>query len=115
MRRLSDIVLNQKSLMLSRAVLVADACQQMSESHMDSVLVVDEQKRLEGIFTAHDALRRVIDSDRESTSTHLADVMTPHPKPSTELFSGDKTEQKSLWIVKKARVHSVDNERASDS
>ncbi len=79
MRHLSDIVLIQNSLMLSKAVLVADACQQMSEAHVDSVLVVDEQKRLEGIFTAHDALRRVIDSDRESTSTHLADVMTPHP------------------------------------
>ncbi len=79
MRRLSDIVLNQNPLMLSSTVLVADACRQMSESHVDSVLVVDEQKRLEGIFTGRDAVRRMIDSGRESTSTHLADVMTPHP------------------------------------
>ena len=79
MRHLSDIVLNQISLMLPSTELVADACRQMSESHVDSVLVVDEQKRLEGIFTGHDAVRRVIDSDRKSTSTHLADVMTPHP------------------------------------
>ena len=79
MRHLSDIVLNQNPLMLPSTVLVADACRQMSESHVDSVLVVDEQKRLEGIFTGHDAVRRVIDSDRESTSTHLADVMTRHP------------------------------------
>ena len=79
MRRLSDIVFNQNPLILSSTVLVADACQQMFDSRVDSVLVVDEQKRLEGIFTGHDAVRRVIDSDRESTSTHLADVMTPHP------------------------------------
>ena len=79
MRHLFDIVLNQDALMLPSTVLVADACRQMTESRVDSVLVVDEQKRLEGIFTGHDAVRRVIDSGRESRSTHLADVMTPHP------------------------------------
>lgn len=79
MRHLSDIVLNHPSLMLPKAALVADACQQMSESQVDSVLVVDEQKRLEGIFTAHDAMRRVVHTGRKSASTHLADVMTPHP------------------------------------
>ncbi len=79
MRHLFDIVLNKDALMLPSTVLVADACRQMTESRVDSVLVVDEQKRLEGIFTGHDAVRRVIDSGRESTSTHLADVMTPHP------------------------------------
>ena len=79
MRHLSEIVLTHSSLMLPGTVLVADACRKMSESHVDSVLVVDQHKRLEGIFTAHDAVRRVIDSDRESMSTHLADVMTPHP------------------------------------
>lgn len=79
MRHLSDIVLNQNALMLPGNVLAADACRQMFESHVDSVLVVDKQKRLEGIFTDHDAVRRLTDSDRESTSTHLADVMTPHP------------------------------------
>lgn len=79
MRQLSDIVFNQNPLMLSSTVLVADACQQMFESRVDTVLVVDEQNRLEGIFTGHDAVRRVIEADRESKSTHLADVMTPHP------------------------------------
>ena len=79
MRHLSDIVLNHPPLMLSSTALVADACQQMFESQVDSVLVVDEQKRLQGIFTGGDVVRRVIDADRESKTTHLADVMTPHP------------------------------------
>ena len=79
MRHLSDIVLNQNPLMLPSTVLVADACQQMFKSHVDSVLVVDDQKRLQGIFTAHDAVRRVTNAGRESTSTRLGDVMTPYP------------------------------------
>ncbi len=48
MRRLSDIVFNQNPLIFSGNVLVADACQQMFDSRVDSVLVVDEQKRLGG-------------------------------------------------------------------
>ncbi len=79
MRHFSDIVPNRNPLMLSKTVPVADACRQMFESRTDSVLVVDEQKRLEGIFTAHDAVRRVTAAGRESTSIHLADVMTPRP------------------------------------
>lgn len=79
MRHLSDIVLNRNPLMLPKTALVADACRQMSESRVDSVLVVDEQKRLEGIFTDRDAFRRVLDAGKESASTPLADVMTPHP------------------------------------
>ncbi len=79
MRHLSDIVLNQNPLMLSGTVLVADACQQMFKSKVDSVLVVDDQNKLEGIFTAHDAVRRVSNAGRESTSTCLGDVMTPYP------------------------------------
>ena len=79
MRHLSDIVLNKNPLMLPSTVLVADACQQMFESHVDSVLVVDEQKRLEGIFTGRDTVRRVTNANRDTTSTHLSDVMTPHP------------------------------------
>jgi len=79
MRRLSDIVLNQNPLMLRGTVKVTEACRQMFETRAGSVLVVDEQNRLEGIFTGRDAVHRVIAAGRDSTSTVLSDVMTAHP------------------------------------
>lgn len=79
MRRLSDIVLNQKPLMLSRTALVSEACKLMSESNVGSVLIVDEENRLEGIFTGRDTVKRVVAGGRDSAATQLSEVMTPNP------------------------------------
>lgn len=79
MRRLSDIVLNQKPLLLSGTVLVSEACRLMAETQVGSVLIVDDQNRLEGIFTGRDTVKRVVADGRDSTSTKLSEVMTPNP------------------------------------
>ena len=79
MRNLSDIVLKQNPLMLPGTVFVTEACRQMFETRAGSVLVVNEQNRLEGIFTGRDAVHRVIAAGLDSNSTLLSDVMTPDP------------------------------------
>lgn len=78
MRNLSDIIFNQRPLTLAPDVTVCDACQQMSDRRVGSVLVVDETGNLVGIFTGRDAVRRVL-AGGKSPQSKLCDVMTPNP------------------------------------
>ena len=79
MRRLSDIILNQHPLTLAMTTPVQEACRQMSEKQAGSVLVVDSNGRLAGIFTGRDAVQRVVAAGRDAVQTRLADVMTAEP------------------------------------
>ena len=79
MRCLSEIVSTQNPLMLPGTTPVTEACRQMSETRADSVLVVDEQNRLLGIFTDRDVLQRKFSTGRDSKPTLLSQVMTSHP------------------------------------
>ena len=51
----------------------------MSEKQAGSVLVVDSNGRLVGIFTGRDAVQRVVAAGRDAVQTRLADVMTAEP------------------------------------
>ena len=44
-----------------------------------SVLVIDDQQRLSGIFTGRDAVHRVLAEGKGTTRTKLVDVMTRNP------------------------------------
>lgn len=79
MRRLSDIVYNQKPLTLGPATTVKDACKKMHEHRAGSVLVTDDKGALLGIFTGRDAVARVLAAGKDATKTRLADVMTGDP------------------------------------
>ena len=79
MRRLSDIVLDDKPLILSDVVSIAEASRWMHESRAGSVLVTNDMGRLIGIFTSRDALHRVLAKDRDASATSLGDVMTKDP------------------------------------
>jgi len=57
---------------------VQHACQRMRERHAGSVLVVDEQQRLTGIFTGRDAVR-ILAEGKDAAATILAHVMTANP------------------------------------
>jgi CBS domain-containing protein len=56
-RQLVYIVKDQKPLVLAREDTVRQACRCMWERRCGSVLVVDRQQRLSGIFTGRDAVR----------------------------------------------------------
>lgn len=78
MRLLSDIVCNQKALMLKDTTPVGQACHHMRERKTGSVLVIDEAGKLVGIFTGRDAVRRVLAAGK-TADTRLKDVMTADP------------------------------------
>lgn len=94
MRRLSDIVCNQKPLVLPHTADVKQACERMRERKAGSVLVIDEHGKLVGIFTGRDAVRKVLAKGR-SGSTRLRQVMTENPT----VMSPDKTPIDALRLM----------------
>jgi CBS domain-containing protein len=78
MRHLSDIICNRVPLIMQEHATVRDACEQMERRKIGSVLVTDERKKLIGIFTGRDAVRRVLAAGKPSDS-QLRDVMSPDP------------------------------------
>ena len=79
MRKLSDVILDQKPLILSETASVQEACRAMREHEAGSVLVVDAAGRLAGIFTGRDAVCRVVAEGRPPATTGLGQVMTRNP------------------------------------
>ncbi len=77
-RKLAEIVKDQNPLMLPKAATVQEACRCMCECRSGSVLVVDDEQHLAGIFTARDAVRALAESKQAETAT-LDQVMTPNP------------------------------------
>lgn len=77
-RKLADIVKDQTPLMLGERATVQDACRCMWEGRAGSVLVVDGQQRLLGIFTGRDAVRALAEG-KSAELTTLTDAMTPNP------------------------------------
>ena len=77
-RKLAYIVKDQEPLVLSAHETVQHACQCMKQRRAGSVLVVDDQQRLRGIFTGRDAVRTLAEG-KEAAATILAHVMTPNP------------------------------------
>jgi CBS domain-containing protein len=79
MRKLSDMVFNQRPVTMRPADSVQVACERMHDTRVGSILVTDEQGTLVGIFTGRDAVCRVVAAGRNPERTRLSDVMTPKP------------------------------------
>ena len=77
-RLLADIVGDQRLQPLREHAPVREACQCMWERRKGSVLVIDQDSRLIGIFTGRDAVR-VLAEGRNADATPLLDAMTPNP------------------------------------
>ncbi len=77
-RKLVDIVRDQKLLALTEHDTVQQACRQMFERGTGSVLVIDDDQRLTGIFTGRDAVRTLAEGKNAEVTT-LAQAMTPNP------------------------------------
>ncbi|CAO3660085.1 unnamed protein product [Rhizopus stolonifer] len=68
-----------QALTLREGVLVIEAAQLMAAKRGDCVLVVDEDNRLCGIFTAKDLAYRVVADNLDARSTTVSDIMTRNP------------------------------------
>lgn len=78
-RPIGAIVRNQRPLTLPEHANVMEACAAMCERHVGAVLVTDPKGRLAGIFTARDAVYRVLSQGIDARTTSLASVMTREP------------------------------------
>ncbi len=76
-RSLHHIVRNQHPLIIEQSRSIQSACLAMCRNHTGSVLVVDDNHRLCGIFTGRDALRVL--AAGESACNPLCSAMTPEP------------------------------------
>jgi CBS domain-containing protein len=77
-RKIENIVKGQKLQILAEDTTVQQACRCMWDCGTGSVLVVDDQQRLAGIFTGRDAVRTLAHGKRAEATT-LAQAMTPNP------------------------------------
>jgi CBS domain-containing protein len=77
-RKLADIIKGQKLVALAERETVQEACRYMWERRTGSVLVLDDQQRLTGIFTGRDAVRTLAEG-KNAKETPLAQAMTPNP------------------------------------
>ena len=77
-RKLIYIVKDQTPVVLNLRETVQQACQLMWERCTGSVLVVDDQQCLCGIFTGRDAVRALAQGENAALTT-LAQSMTPAP------------------------------------
>ena len=67
------------ALHVSPDMTVAEASQLMAAKREDCVLVVDEEQRLAGIFTAKDLAFRVVGRGIQPREILIRDIMTPDP------------------------------------
>jgi len=77
-RQLAEIMEDQTLLALGEDAPVQEACRCMWESRKGSVLVIDKDGQLIGIFTGRDAVRMLAEG-RSVDATPLAQAMTPNP------------------------------------
>ncbi len=77
-REMSEIVRNQKPLMLPPDATVQAACTRMHDRRVGAVLVTDAKGQLVGIFTGRDAVH-CLAKRKNPAETQLRHVMTRNP------------------------------------
>ncbi len=77
-RTVADVLQGQKLLALGKQASVQEACRRMWEGRQGSVLVVDQEQRLLGIFTGRDAVRTLAEGQNAET-TPVSHAMTRNP------------------------------------
>jgi len=79
MSRLRDVIQHSEPLCLKATVTVKRACKEMRDHASSAALITDENGRLIGIFTARDAVQRVLAEGKNGAKTSVRDVMTDNP------------------------------------
>lgn len=75
-RLISEVITGQTLQTANDKMTVLAAAQAMVQSRIGSLLIVDDQGNLEGIFTERDALFRVIAKGIDPAKTTVSEVMT---------------------------------------
>lgn len=75
-----DVVSDQTLVTLNLSDTARDAAVLMDNNHVSSILVVNTQDELCGIFTVRDVARRVVGGHLDPDKTPLSRVMTKNPQ-----------------------------------
>ncbi|KAJ2890720.1 hypothetical protein GGI21_006079, partial [Coemansia aciculifera] len=67
------------ALTVRDGITITEAAQLMAAKRADSVLVVDDEERLAGIFTAKDVAFRVVAEGLDARTTYVRDIATRNP------------------------------------
>ena len=73
-----------KPLTFRAEATVAEAVDAMCKNNYGSVVIVDDDEKVQGIFTERDVMRHIVNGGRDANATKLADVMTRDPRIARE-------------------------------
>lgn len=78
-RKISEVIAQQEILTTRGGITVREACRLMADNRVGSIMIVDGDGALTGIFTERDALTRVLAADIDPDAVRLETVMTAEP------------------------------------
>ncbi len=99
MTKLRDIMRTGFLFAVRKHATVAEAVRTMSEKNVGIVAVLDD-RRLVGVFSERDVVRRVIDKERDPRATLVEEVMSGNPVVAAE----DEDYQTALRRMDRANV-----------
>ena len=76
--------LKQQPLTCSADTSVFDAVLAMSEKNYGAVIVIDNLKKVIGVFTERDVMNKVVCKELDSRATPVKDIMTANPRVANE-------------------------------
>ena len=76
--------LKQQPLTCSSETSVFDAVLAMSEKNFGAIVVIDNQKKVIGVFTERDVMTKVVGKELNPHKTLVKDIMTPNPRVANE-------------------------------
>ena len=76
--------LKQQPLTCSADTSVFDAVLAMSEKNFGAIIVIDNLKKVIGVFTERDVMNKVVGKELNPHKTVVKDIMTPNPRVASE-------------------------------
>ncbi len=95
-----DVVSDQVLIKLHTNHSAREAAELMNSHQVSSVLVVDAEHRLRGIFTVRDVARRLVGGHLDPDKTRLSQVMTKNPK----CVAATESPQFALRLMQEGRI-----------
>lgn len=73
-----------KPLTFAPTATVAEAVTAMNEKNFGSVIVIDDDRKVIGVMTERDVMRKIVGQNRDAQNTKIEEVMTRDPRVAKE-------------------------------
>ena len=102
--KINDVMhVGAKVPMVGPDVTMTDALVEMTQKGLGMTAIVDEERRLLGVFTDGDLRRAVDDDDIDLRTTPVTRLMTPQPKT----VAGDKLAVEAARLMEAHKIHAL--------